>query len=59
MHLQGEENHMLLTSNSFHLQEEEALGGRILSGKTRRSRAEGIFKLNGTEELCTKTETRG
>lgn len=32
MHLQGEEDHMLLTNNFFSLQE-EALGGHIKSGK--------------------------
>lgn len=56
MHLQGEENRMLLTSNSFSLKEEEALGGCILSGKGWRSREKGIFKQNGMEELYTKVK---
>lgn len=58
MHLQGEENHMLLTNNSFNLQEEEVLGGHILSGKAWRSREKGIFKPNGIEELCNKAKMK-
>lgn len=29
MHLQGEEDHMLLANNFFSLEEEEALGGHL------------------------------
>ena len=58
MHLQGEENHMLFTNNSFSLQEEEALGGHLLSGKAWRPREKGIFRLHGIEEQYTKAKMK-
>lgn len=58
MHLQGEKDHMLLANNFFSLEEEEALGGHLQLGKAGKPREKGIFRLNGTEELVTKTKMR-
>lgn len=37
---------MLLTNNFFNLQQEQALGGLIQSGKTEKTRGKGIFSIS-------------
>lgn len=57
MHLQGEENHMLLTNNSFDTGRRGS-GWSYLVRKSIEVKRKGIFKLNRIEELCTKAKMK-